>query len=796
MADYDSDDLEDYDESMHEEFHEDDLDDEEYDQLYASLPTLVQSLKNYNDEIPEFDLKEALYFNHYDIDLSVKEIKSRFKKKGKYSFYLECWTHFFDFYWEHVSNLEPAQKPKLSKLAQLAKARSQNHESLNSAGQEPSSSEKVSSNVHRPSKLSALAKARAMARDSEKPERGPSKPANILDNFGKTANSGVDKKPQTSGLKPNRLLDLAAKRKKRAMEAQAEVVEVLAPTVSPPVPDPKEKHQTVEKQNSHSLALHVTVDRSLLRPPGSAVTLFLFQNEPPSKRMRPNNGFFQVFTNHEAPPQTISKAQKNFSEPSPDDKIINAQKQAFQGDFENLSLQEKPANAKTKVPTTKPFKKIDIKAALSKKLAKPHKSFVVIGHVDAGKSTLMGRLLFDLGVVDAKTVNKLVREAEKSGKGSFALAWVMDQTADERSRGVTVDICATNFETERNRFTAIDAPGHKDFVPQMISGVSQADLGLLVVDSIAGEFESGFIMDGQTKEHTILAKNFGVERLCVVINKMDKEDWSESRFDEIKRQLTEYLGEIGYELSKVDFIPISGLEGTNVVNKKNIPNWYKGKTLVEYLELVDVEAAGVDEVLLEDFNMTITDVFEITNSDFGLTGKVISGVVQNGETIRVAPSDDCVQIQSMKLDDTAVDIASQGDFVLLRFKTNQLANGKIEDLAVGDLALRVESSVKSATSLTATIHLFNLKKPLLVGTPFVLFRNNCQVPARISKVIEIEGTKKKRMHLVSNQTALVEITITDRKLPVSKYIDNKVLGRVVIRREGVTIGAGVVEDVL
>lgn len=539
----------------------------------------------------------------------------------------------------------------------------------------------------------------------------------------------------------------------------------------------------------------VAVDRSMLCHPRSAVTLFLFENEPASKRRRANppTDLFQVLTNHEAPTQKITKAAANFKEPSPDDTVLNAQKQAFQGDFEKLSLQEK--KPKPKAASTKPFKKIDVEKALSTKLAKPHKSFVVIGHVDAGKSTLMGRILFDLGVVDAKTVNKLVREAEKSGKGSFALAWVMDQTSEERSRGVTVDICATNFDTKNTRFTAIDAPGHKDFVPQMISGVSQAELALLVVDSIAGEFESG-LLDGQTKEHTILAKNFGVDRLCVVVNKMDKEGWSETRFNDIRRLMTEYLSEVGYEPFQVDFVPVSGLDGTNVVKAdKSKLSWYSGPTLVDYLERVQVATAAVGSVTGSEFNMTITDVFEVTNSEFGISGKVISGVIQNGETIRVAPSDENLQIQSIKMDERPVDFASEGDFVQMKFKTSLLSNGAIEDISVGDLALRIESKINSVSVFTATLHLFNLGKPLLVGTPFVLFRNNCQVPARISKVLEIEGVKRKRMHLVSHQTALVEITVLDRKLPLTKFVDNKVLGRVVIRREGVTIGAGVVEGV-
>ena len=253
-------------------------------------------------------------------------------------------------------------------------------------------------------------------------------------------------------------------------------------------------------------------------------------------------------------------------------------------------------NNNLKPKETKPFKKIDIakEIASSSDYIKPRKSFVVIGHVDAGKSTLMGRLLFDFGIVDAKTVNKLVKEAEKAGKGSFALAWVMDQTEEERSHGVTVDICATDFETSTTKFTAIDAPGHKDFVPQMIGGVSQADFALLVVDSISGEFEAGFALDGQTKEHTILAKNFGIEKICVAVNKMDKEDWNENRFDAIKTQMTEFLTgpDVEFRPDQIDFVPISGLTGNNVVKRDDSIQefkWYNGPTLAQYIENVELE---------------------------------------------------------------------------------------------------------------------------------------------------------------------------------------------------------------
>lgn len=570
-----------------------------------------------------------------------------------------------------------------------------------------------------------------------------------------------------------------------------------------------------------SKLLQATNSHVPLAPSNSRKRKPLSQMERESQLKRHLSQLLYPLTNLEINIETIAKAKTNFSAPSPDDKILQAQNDVFDKDMKNLkisqsletvdseNLSSSISASKDKQPKpTKPFKKVDLVDELSsnKNLTKPHKSFVVIGHIDAGKSTLMGRLLFDLGVVDAKTVNKLVREAEKSGKGSFALAWIMDQTSEERSRGVTVDICATSFDTPTTRFTAIDAPGHKDFVPQMISGVSQADLALLVVDSINGEFEAGFFMDGQTKEHTLLAKSLGIEKICVVVNKMDKEDWSDERFEDIKTQMLSFLtgSEVGFLAEQVSFIPISGLSGVNVVkNDHSIKafDWYKGPTLVNFLESVGLSSVSIDkdtirELSEEDFNLAVNDVFEVSNSEFGITGKVSRGLIQTGETIMVSPTKDYLQIQKILIDGKPVDVAIRGEIATMHFKLNQLANKSIDELMVGDLISKINSPIASVKKFTCDINLFNMSKPLLVGTPFVLFRNNRQVPARISEIVEIKGSKKKKKHLVSSQKATVVIEVNDdRLLPITKYSDNKVLGRIVIRREGSTIGAGVVTDV-
>ncbi|QEL59320.1 hypothetical protein SBP28_001366 [Candidozyma auris] len=507
-------------------------------------------------------------------------------------------------------------------------------------------------------------------------------------------------------------------------------------------------------------------------------------------------------------PKKKVKAKTNFEQPSPDDVILTAQKQAFESDMSKLSIKDKKVEDTSrdkKVPAaTKPFKSIDLAKELAgnPNFTKPNKSFVIIGHVDAGKSTLVGRILYDVGAVESKTMVKLVREAEKSNKGSFALAWIMDQTQEERSRGVTIDICATNFETSDTRFTAIDAPGHKDFVPQMIGGVSQADAALLVVDSINGEFEAGFMMNGQTKEHTLLARNLGIDEMIVAVNKMDKENWSEERFQEIKGELLEYLTkpEVGYKAENITFIPLSGLTGYNVVkNDGSIKelSWYHGLTLLDVLSKIKgAPANSIQKLEQSDFNLAINDIFDVTSSEFKIKGKVTSGLIQPGQTVCLQPSDEYLQVQEVQINNEAVDVAIAGQIAILKFKTSQFKNKTVEDISIGDLVSSINSSLKAVKKCTATVNMFNITKPLLVGTPFVLFRSNASVAARINKVKKINGVKKKKMHLVSNQIADVEIEIIgDRPLPLARFEDNKALGRLVIRREGATVGAGVVTSI-
>lgn len=693
-----------------------------------------------------------------------------------------------------------SSEKKLSKLALLAKERAQARSSLPQPVLEDSG---ATTAQKRTSKLSALAKTRKSQSGTGIEALRPSEDAGAQPD-----------KPKL--VKKTNLASLALRKRPRPeTDEGTKDHDHIQGQVGKGRGTETESDNSPSTQSKDDDASQVLLDQlhpakvALLDLPRLVVSLFLLRDacaksvEHQKKRRRCAVDVFCAYTNNDS----AAKAKSNFSLPSPDDRVFEAQKQAFEKDMNKLSIKEQPKEKKAALPApTKPFKSIDLSKELSKNPAftKPNVSFVIIGHVDAGKSTLIGRLLYDVGAVDAKTVNKLVREAEKMGKGSFALAWVMDQTSEERSRGVTVDICATNFETKDTRFTAIDAPGHKDFVPQMIGGVSQADAALLVVDAINGEFEAGFVMDGQTKEHTLLAKNLGIDKVCVAVNKMDKENWSQERFEDIKEQLLQYLTSegVGFKAENVSFVPISGLTGTNVVKsdtKTSELAWYKGPTLLESLDAIKT-AEGLDlspqELLKEDFNFSINDIYDVTSSEFKIKGKITSGYIQPGQSVVIHPTEDFVQVQGVFLNDAPADVAISGQICLLKIKIAQLKNKQVEDLSIGDILLNVESSVKSVKVFDASVNLFNMTKPLLVGTPFVLFRNNAPVSARISKVHLINGAKKKKMHLVSKQVADVEIEVLgDRALPVAVFKENKWLGRIVIRREGSTVGAGVITEI-
>ncbi len=232
---------------------------------------------------------------------------------------------------------------------------------------------------------------------------------------------------------------------------------------------------------------------------------------------------------------------------------------------------------------------------------KPHINLVVIGHVDSGKSTTTGHLIYKCGGIDKRTIEKFEKEAAEMGKGSFKYAWVMDKLKSERERGITIDIALWKFETPKFMYTVIDAPGHRDFIKNMITGTSQADVAVLIVAAGTGEFEAGISKEGQTREHALLAHTLGVKQLIVGVNKMDAADYSERRYNEIKDEVSAYLTKVGYVVDNpknpIFFVPISGYAGENLLERSDKMPWYKGPFLVEALDFMRVPKRPTDKPL-------------------------------------------------------------------------------------------------------------------------------------------------------------------------------------------------------
>ena len=274
-------------------------------------------------------------------------------------------------------------------------------------------------------------------------------------------------------------------------------------------------------------------------------------------------------------------------------------------------------------------------------------SIVFIGHVDAGKSTISGQMVYQMGIVDERTIDKFKREAKEKGRDSWWLAYVMDEAEEERAKGKTVEIGRAQFDTASKQFTVFDAPGHKNYVPDMIKGAALADYAGLVISARKGEFEAGFENDGQTREHIQLARSLGVQKVVIVINKMDEKSvqWKQERYNKIVGSLKPFLLGVGYEESDLFFVPISGLTGENITEPldKKVCSWYDGKTMLEILDELPVEYRDPNGPL----RIPVLDKMKDSNR-MVIHGKIESGTVKLGDKLTLAPHNRAAQVLEIK----------------------------------------------------------------------------------------------------------------------------------------------------
>uniref|UniRef100_A0A4W4ERY8 HBS1-like protein n=1 Tax=Electrophorus electricus TaxID=8005 RepID=A0A4W4ERY8_ELEEL len=461
----------------------------------------------------------------------------------------------------------------------------------------------------------------------------------------------------------------------------------------------------------------------------------------------------------------------------------------------SAGLVEDPAAPTPPRSTSKSKQQLNIRAELEQRQGgKPLLNLVVIGHVDAGKSTLMGHLLYLLGHVNKRTMHKYEQEAKKAGKASFAYAWVLDETGEERDRGVTMDVGMTKFETDSKVVTLMDAPGHKDFIPNMITGAAQADVAVLVVDASRGEFEAGFEAGGQTREHALLVRSLGVTQLAVAVNKMDQVNWQQERFQEITSKLGHFLKQAGFKETDVYYVPTSGLSGKNLTSKSKdaeLTAWYKGPCLLEQIDAFKAPQRSVEK----PFRLCVSDVFKDQGSGFCVTGKIEAGFIQTGDRVLAMPPNETCTVKGITLHDEVLDWAAAGDHVSLT-----VTGMDIIKINVGCVFCDPKEPIRACSRFRARILLFNIEVPITQGFPVLLHYQTVSEPATIRKLISVlhkssgEVLKKKPKCLSKGQNAVVEIQ-TQRPVALELYKDYKELGRFMLRYVGSTIAAGVVTEV-
>eukprot|EP00127_Corallochytrium_limacisporum_P004155 Clim_evm100s157 gene=Clim_evmTU100s157 len=424
---------------------------------------------------------------------------------------------------------------------------------------------------------------------------------------------------------------------------------------------------------------------------------------------------------------------------------------------------------------------------------KTHLSLIVVGHVDAGKSTIMGHMLVKMGKVSDRTVNKFERDAGRMGKASFKFAWVLDAGEEERNRGITVNVATTNFETDHRDVTLMDAPGHKDFVPNMISGATQADCAMLVIDGAKGGFESGFDPKGQTREHAQLVRSLGISEVVVAINKLDTVAWSEKRYESIKDILGAFLKKVGYKEDRVHYVPCSGLTGENLVDRTadELKAWYDGPTLVEAIDKLSPKAVDAQAPLV----MSVTDVFK---GQLGLSvaGKLMAGTMRTGDKVLVEPGYEVATARAIQFHGEPVEWAAAGDHV-----TVTLNNIEEEQLYAGCFIADPQRPIPITDRIRARIVTFDIEKPILKGQAIIFHHQGHDEGAHVTRlkaeIDKADGTilRDKPRRIGANVTAIVDIML-ERKLCIDTASNLKRLGMFTLRSGGATVAAGLVQEVL
>ncbi|MHA1839002.1 MAG: translation elongation factor EF-1 subunit alpha [Candidatus Ranarchaeia archaeon] len=424
---------------------------------------------------------------------------------------------------------------------------------------------------------------------------------------------------------------------------------------------------------------------------------------------------------------------------------------------------------------------------------KPHLNLIVIGHVDHGKSTTVGHTLYLAGAVSDRKIQQLEKEAGEKKDKSFMFAYVFDRLKEERERGLTIDLAFQKFETQKYYFTIIDAPGHRDFVKNMITGTSQADAAILLVSARKGEFEAGIGPGGQTSEHAYLAKTLGVDQLVVAINKMDvtTPPWSQERFEEVKNEMEGFLKKVGYKPDAIRFVPVSGLTGANLKESSPDMPWYKGPTLLQAIDEFKVPPKPTDKPL----RIPVENIYTIQGVGTVPVGRVETGILKVNDKVRFEPSNKEGEVKSIEMHHESFPQAEPGDNI--GFNVRGIGR---KDIQRGDVAAHIDKSPPVVKSFIGQIIVLQHPTAIAAGYQPVLHAHTAQIATSFVELLQKKNPRTGEVieenpkFLKTGDAGLVKLAPV-RPIVVEKYKDIPQLGRFAIRDSGRTVAVGVVMDI-
>lgn len=421
---------------------------------------------------------------------------------------------------------------------------------------------------------------------------------------------------------------------------------------------------------------------------------------------------------------------------------------------------------------------------------KEHLNLVFIGHVDAGKSTTVGRLLFDTGHVDEQSLRKLKEKAQELGKAGFEFAFVMDNLKEERERGVTIDLAHKKFDTPKYNFTIIDAPGHKDFIKNMITGAAQADAGVLVVAVTDDEVQP------QTKEHVFLSKTLGVGQLIIAVNKMDMVKFDQARFQKVKERISSLIKSVGYNPEKTMFVPLASLPGDNVAKKSANMPWYTGGTLLETLDTLTIPEKPTTLPL----RLPLQDVYNITGIGVVPVGRVETGVMKVGDKVIIVPGREgkgiAGEIKTIEMHHETMNEAYPGDNVGF----NVRGVGK-KDIQRGDVVGHADNVPSVATEFTAQIVVLNHPSVITIGYTPVFHIHTAQVACQVTQIVKKlnpatgEVLAENPDFIKNGDAAIIKVKPV-QPLVIERQKEIPQMSRFAIRDSGQTVAAGMCIDLV